>query len=688
MIPGLLALSLLTTTADETPNLASASRGAVVTRSRNASGSAGKPMAANDGDVTGYGANHGYAWGWFTEPLTVTFLGTVTLNKVEVLLLDVDARAYDLRLEVRAGGEWRPLEERKRASGWVTFVFGQTECSAIRLVFTGGTLPVKSYHVVEVAAYDDPKPEQDSALKKAWLNARKERGRGELGLLGVDEALEAVFLKEAAFQRAKALKEGERRWIDLDRDGDPDLIVLKDQGAVVVVIDDDDDARLEAPEADRDSDCWVVDLDLDGRPDRVFDYIDDDGDGDADREQHTYLHFGWFGSRPGLVLIWDYDDDGGTWVLNRYSYEQGRCQWGCDFGGDGGFSLFRRDPRTGTWEADWECPFYFYDPDRDGLAEEAVRLEGHGRHMRALRYSMNADNDVTEGQPYDYDFAVVALGPVELPEEWLVTTPLRVGETGPYLPYSTAREAVRKLPWQKTLLVWDENDINIDPADRAKHERWEGVINSRYDGFPQIGGPACGLLNKRYELDADNSGGLRLYASAVDGRLHLYGAEKGTMWIDAGGNRKADRIVEYVDTDGDGCFDEWRFDDDADGVPERTFRVQGTLIRAEDTVPLEWGRVVGTYVPLLRRSVAGHAAVAEALGAPLTPSPGNGNLEHSRWALETRVTTEFNRQISAARTVGDAVRAGRLERARESWERGLFDEAAALIGRGADASQP
>jgi hypothetical protein len=268
-------------------------------------------MAANDGDVTGYGPNHGYAWGWFPEPLIVTFPESITINKVEVLLLDVDGRAYDLRLEVRAGGEWRPVEERTRASGWLTFVLGPTECSAIRLVFTGGTLPVRSYHIVEVAAYSDPRPEADSPLKKAWLKARKDRERGELGLLGVDEALEAVFLNEAAFKRAKALKEGERRWIDLDRDGDPDLIILKDQGAVVVVIDDDDDAGAngilppaplpseggegngrtadgvgaEAPPTtagDRDSDCWVVDLDLDGRPDRVLDYIDDDGDGDAD----------------------------------------------------------------------------------------------------------------------------------------------------------------------------------------------------------------------------------------------------------------------------------------------------------------------------------------------------------------------------------------------------------------------
>jgi len=667
-------------------NLASADAGAVVSGPRNASGSAGRAMAANDGEVAGYGPNQGYAWGWFGEPLTVTFPAATTINKVEVLLLDVDARQYDFRLEVQAdSGEWKALDERQTASGWVTLTFRATTCRAFRLVFTGTTLPVKSYHVVEIAAYNDPEPERDSALKRAWLRSKREREVGDLALLGVDEALQAVFLDEVAMQRARALREGERRWMDVDGDGDRDLIVFKDQGAVVVAIDDDDDATADPPVADRDNDCWVVDLDADGRPDRVIDYLDDDGDGDVDREQHLYLHGGWLGSRPALVLIWDYDDDNRTWFLDRYSYAQGRCQWKCDFGGDEGFSLFVWDAKTKTWEAEWECPFYFYDPDKDGLAEEALRLEGHGRQMRYLRYSLNADNDATEGQAYDYDCAIVAAGPVELPPEWLVTTPLRVGRTGPYLPWTTAREAVRKLPWQKTLLVWDENDSNVDPGDAQKHERWEGVINSAYEDFPQVGGPACGRLNKRYEIDADNSGGMRLYASAVDGRLHLYGAEKGTLWIDADGNRKPERVVEYSDTDGDGFFDRWATDDNADGTVERTFERPETLREAKDTVPLEWAEVTAAYVPLLRQAVDGHRSVAEALGVPLATDAGSGSLEQLRWALETRTASEFERRIAAAR---DAAEAAQLSHARSLWEQGRRQEAAASIGRATGAGAP
>ena len=677
----LLALSLLAPIGNEGANLVLAPA-AVVTGPRNASGSTGQPMAANDGQVTDYGPNHGYAWGWFEEPLVVTFPHATVLSKVELLLLDVDPRAYDFRVEVgSADGRWHTVADRSRASGWVTLAFASVTCTALRVVFSGGTLDVRSYHVVEVAAYNDPNAEADSALRKAWVASRRDRQLGELGLLGVDEALNAVFRDPEALARARALNEGERRWVDSDRDGDPDLIVFRDQGALIVAIDDDDDARSEAPEADRDSDCWVVDLDLDGRPDRVLDYFDDDGDGDVDREHHYYLHFGWFGRRPGLVLVWDYNDNNRTWALNRYSYEQGRCQWDCDFGGDEGFSIFVHDPRTDAWEPEWECPFYFYDPDGDERAEEAVRLEGYGRRMRALRHSLNADNDAAEGQPYDYDCAIVALGPVELPQEWLTTEPLRVGRTGAYLPYETAREAVQKLPWTRTLLVWDEDDRNIDPADPAKHERWEGIINSRYGDFPQIGGPACGFLNKRYELDTDNSGGMRVYVSEIDGRLHLYGAEQGTLWIDADRNRQADWIAEYRDTDADGLFDEWQVDDDADGSPERTIRAPGALGGGNELLPWEWGRIAGAYSPCLRRAVEGHRAVAAALGVALTPSDGNGTLESLRWVLENRIRDRFDSEIAASRAASDAARAEGFERARDSWERGRPEVAAVRIGQ-------
>jgi len=671
------------------PNLASAEAGAVVSGPQNASGSAGKPMVVNDGEVVDYGPNHGYAWAWLSQPLVVTFPEPARINKVEVLLLDVDARWYDFRLEARlVDGTWRAVGEQEKARGWVTMVFEPVTCPALRFVFTATTVAANSYHVVEVAAHDDPEPQRDSALKQAWLRTRRQRAEGELRLLGLDEALDLVFRNEEMMRRARDLPEGQRRWLDPDRDGDPDLILFRDRGAIVVALDDDDDAEAGDPAPDEDSDCLVVDLDADGSPDRVLDNFDDDADGDPDRAHHYYLHGGWFGSRVGLVLIWDYSDNNRMWHLEHYSYSQGSCQWQCDFGGNEGFSIFIHDRKANEWAADWECPFYFYDPDEDGLAEVALRLEGHGRRMRALRFSMNADNDVTPGQPYDYDFAIVALGPVELPEEWLVRSPLRTGQTGPYLGYDRARDAVRKLPWSKALLAWDENDRNVDPYDRGEHERWEGVINSRYRDFPQIGGPPCGVLNKRYELDADNSGGLKLYASAVDGRLHLFGAEVGSYLADTDGDGKPDRAVEYEDTDGDGFFDRWTHDTDADGRPDVTVTATAGSGTSESPgrirpapVPLTWSAVRDAYRPVLEAAVEGNEAVARALGCSLTPETGQGNLEARRWGLEALVNTEFQSQMQVARGAAGPARLEDLRASREAWLRGQYTEATQAVKR-------
>jgi hypothetical protein len=635
-------------------------------------------MAANDEQVSDYGPSHGYAWGWFGEPLVVTFPAPRRLNRVEALLLDVDERRYDFRLEGLREGHWQELGDRRGAGGWVRLDFAAADYTALRLLFTGNTLTTDSYHVVEVAAYLADGSAGESPLRQAWIASQRDRPMGELRLLGVEEALQHVFLDPSALQRARALPDGERRWLDTDRDGDPDLIVFMDRSALVCVLDDDDDAHGRRPLPDEDNDCWVVDLDLDGRPDRVRDYLDDDGDGDVDCEHHYYLHHGWFGSRPGLVLIWDGDDDNRTWRLERYSYNQDLCQWDCDFGGTGGFSIFLYDPARRGWVGALECPFYFYDPDGDGLAEVALRLEGYDRTMRALRLSMNADDDATAGQPYDYDFSVTALGPVELPAAALVETPLRTGTTGAYLPHASALGVCRELPWGQTCLVWDENDSNVDPADGGRHERWEGVINARYPPFPQVGGPSCGTLNKRYELDEDGSGRQRLYASPVDGRLHLYGAERGTLWADDDEDGRPDRVVEYSDADGDGYLDTWTFDDDADGTPDLTV---GPLSGADlsTPLPLEWAVVRTTYQPLLAAAVRGHESVAAALGVGLAQSPGALDLEARRWALERTVHQAFRRQTGAAQVAGDEGRAARLAVARARWARGAYALATAAL---------
>jgi len=162
--------------------------------------------------------------------------------------------------------------------------------------------------------------------------------------------------------------------------------------------------------------------------------------------------------------------------------------------------------------------------------------------------------------------------------------------------------------------------------------------------------------------------------------LHLYGAERGTLWIDADDNRVADRIVEYRDTNADGLFDAWHMDDDADGTPERTFRHPSALGDPGVALRLDWRHVRDAYRPLLERSLQDHAAVAAALDRPLTESPGNGRLEALRWALENRIHRWFESGIAVSRAASDGGRAEGFEHVRDSWERGQFEDALRRMG--------
>ncbi|MCA9727395.1 MAG: hypothetical protein KC729_06915, partial [Candidatus Eisenbacteria bacterium] len=121
--------------------------------------------------------------------------------------------------------------------------------------------------------------------------------------------------------------------------------------------------------------------------------------------------------------------------------------------------------------------------------------------------------------------------------------------------------------WRNLLLTFDENDRNVDPRDPEAHERWEGVIAAAVPGFPGIGSPDCGLLDKRYE-PVRPQGPLALYRSEIDGRIHLWGAPLGWIDIDDDGDGVRDARLQMEDRDGNGYFDTWRWDADGDGTFE------------------------------------------------------------------------------------------------------------------------
>ena len=151
--------------------------------------------------------------------------------------------------------------------------------------------------------------------------------------------------------------------------------------------------------------------------------------------------------------------------------------------------------------------------------------------------------------------------------------------------YPDRNQAFRKAfsrNWKSARFVWDEDD---------DCGRWERVeLYENRDAFP-IGTRKLGVDNHpqadvsgdRGEWDEDFSGGGDIYVGAFDGRVHLYGAERGVWRIDQntlyyqGFNRSFQgtspascATVEYLDADGNGFLDTVRYDLDGDREYETT----------------------------------------------------------------------------------------------------------------------
>lgn len=77
-------------------------------------------------------------------------------------------------------------------------------------------------------------------------------------------------------------------YIDLDNDGDPDILRTTINGFPVQWIDDDDDMKYGDTEGDTDSDCLMIDRNKDGKygsyNDLIIDWNDTNNDGKADMQ--------------------------------------------------------------------------------------------------------------------------------------------------------------------------------------------------------------------------------------------------------------------------------------------------------------------------------------------------------------------------------------------------------------------
>jgi uncharacterized protein DUF4861 len=429
-----------------------------------------------------------------------------------------------------------------------------------------------------------------------------------------------------AVATVKRLPPGERLKLDTDGDGKIDTIYFIDtdpkhepqfRPILVKVIDQDGDMERDG-DGDLDSDLYVADWHADGTVDAVVEYKDTNHDNGVD-EMGIYTYSAK-NAKLGTdaIQVWWSRDVAGThqlWDTINYRYQQPECQFRTAFGGDEIFSSYIFDSEKGRWVPSWENPFAFYDEDRDGLAEVAIRFSGSADRVESMRYSFDADNDTDGENVHDYDFSFSALAGVKaaitVPQLLMETGRLRGGPVDPLLSWRNARRLGESANWGKVQLTWVENDNNVDSRPHGDpHERWEGVIASGTEEFPQVGGPPVGPYNNRYEADLDNSGKMKLYYLPEDRRIHLSGADTGWLKVDYDYDGKLDMEFRYRDTDHDGVIDTWEVDVDGDGVPDRTVHLAHPHSRP---VPLSYKSLTTFYNQSLHQALADNQALIDEL---------------------------------------------------------------------------
>ncbi|WP_290795821.1 hypothetical protein [Flavihumibacter sp. UBA7668] len=426
-----------------------------------------------------------------------------------------------------------------------------------------------------------------------------------------------------------AMTLSQHKWHDLDKDGDPDVLTAELTGGYSICwIDDDDDMRAGDLEGDTDSDCLLIDKNKDGifaGPfDLSLDWMDEDKDGKADIQlivnngaAKRKTVYDW---EADFMYLFDEDKDG---ILHHIDWNKimmqawehnGHANFFEDYSGNTSFlkmhasSFSIRDLRY-----NWENPFIFYDTDKDGYTEWAIRLvdspdllptdstkvQFSGKiHYAALTWDL--DNDNAPGNEFDFDLSMLYKGkgfdyrnqkhrynslkgipgeePLFYDHRW------RELEELIYPNRDSAWNLIfNKGDWQEYRLVMDEDD---------DCNRWERVefydpknlfITGREKGGLDHNGQAD-VAGDRGEFDLDGSGKGHWYIGGFDQRIHLAGAEWGVWRIDQTGfyhqgfgglydRWKPGRLqgqperfptILYKDTDKNGFIDQLFYDLDGD----------------------------------------------------------------------------------------------------------------------------
>jgi hypothetical protein len=423
---------------------------------------------------------------------------------------------------------------------------------------------------------------------------------------------------------------------DLNGDGKPEAIYSMTGDSIPILwIDDDGDMKWTDIEGDMDNDCLLIDRNKDGiyggDGDLVIDWVDSDNDGKADLQivmDYPAVHATEVWPNGHVMILLDTDKDNIFNYIDWNTYQikswnkSGRAAFYTDYSGQSAFTKMHvATYNMGDLRLNWENPFLFYDPDKDGLSEIAVRLldSPSTKDKKAswndyvnmqlegvidwVSISVDLDNDNAPGNDFDFDFTLGLRGGGfnymdqvhvfknmrGLPEadKFFMDPRWRQMDELIYPDHKNAFDLIfNRGKWESAHFVYDEDD---------DCHRWERVeFYEALDPF-KVGAGNGGLdhntqadaAGDRGEWDMDCSGKGNLYISPLDGRLHLYGAEWGCwrvdqnteyyqgwdrLWINK--NPKKFATVKYTDKDGNGFLDYVEYDMDGDGKFETVFDLE------------------------------------------------------------------------------------------------------------------